>query len=68
MWRYLLNHSPGILVFAVLEEGLVTAGDSIELLARDETSELVRQHFLRFFSRVYSQFRGDVLGGRLGVV
>jgi len=44
-------------------EGLAPAG--IENDDEHETSELVRQHFLRFFSRVYSQFRGDVLGGRL---
>jgi hypothetical protein len=34
----------------------------------DETSELVRQLFLRFYSHVYSQVRGSVSGGSLGVV
>jgi hypothetical protein len=32
-----------------------------------ETSELVRQQYLKFYSHVYSQFR-RVLGGCLGVV
>ena len=32
----------------------------------DETSELVRQHFSRFYSHVYSQFRGAVIRRQFG--
>jgi hypothetical protein len=35
---------------------------------KDETSELVRQDVLRFYSHLKSQFQGGVLGGSLGVV
>jgi hypothetical protein len=58
--EHLTKFDPFVLSFSVFAWGMGNGprAGQIENEHEDERSELVRQHFFRFYSHVYSQCRG----------